>query len=569
MRKKLFLRVFLFLLLFFIGKNALAADIFCATSKTNVVENQVFTVSVYTDTKGISINSIESVFSFSKDFISVESINNTGSIFSIWVQPPVFSNAIGTISFNGGVPTPGYFGNKGKVLDISFKAKKAGIAQISFASASIYANDGLGTDVVSSKRGISINITPYQGAGTEEKTIISDKLPPSPIITSSEMPDPEAWYSLNSATFAWKLPPKIITTQILFGFRPDSTPTVNYTPPIKEKKINDFSDGIRYLHVRFKNSAGWGKTAHRKIKIDNTAPTDIKMTSNKTEDDLMSLKIEAKDATSGIEKYKISIDGNFALETVAENNQAEAILPAVNKGDHEINITAYDRASNLSEEVFVVNFPEFKPPVITKYSESIVRGEKIEVLGSSYPNIDVRIWLQSEGNEPKNYIVKTLNDGTFSFTSDFIETVGLTSFWAEAMMSENVISPPSEKYFTTVNKPAYIKVSILTIRILVVTIPALLLLIIIIYIIYHAYHKLRKMRRRLLLDLEQTESEAHKIFRILKDDVKESITIFNNKEIQEKLTQDENNTINTLSKDVEEAEEYFAKRIKNIEEKDL
>jgi hypothetical protein len=77
------------------------------------------------------------------------------------------------------------------------------------------------------------------------------------------------------------------------------------------------------------------------------------------------------------------------------------------------------------------------------------------------------------------------------------------------------------------------------------------------------------MRRRLLLDLEQTESEAHKIFRILKDDVKESITIFNNKEIQEKLTQDENNTINTLSKDVEEAEEYFAKRIKNIEEKDL
>jgi hypothetical protein len=244
-------------------------------------------------------------------------------------------------------------------------------------------------------------------------------------------------------------------------------------------------------------------------------------------------------------------------------------LPPADKGDHEVSVIAYDRAGNLSEKVFVVKFPEFQPPIITNYSESIVGGEKIEVLGSSYPNIDVRIWLQNEGTEPKNYIVKTLDDGKFSFTSDSIEKTGLTSFWAEAMMSENVISSPSEKYFTTVNKPAYIKISILTIRILAVTIPALILLIIIIYIIYHAYHKLRKMRRKLLLDLEQTEGEAHKIFRILKDDVKESMSIFKNKEIQEKLTPNENNTIETLSKDVEKAEEYFAKRIKNIEEKDL
>lgn len=569
MKKNLFFITLSSFLLVFIFQIAFAADVFTSSDKTTVIENQTFTVTVNTNTKGAYVNSIESLISFPKDLLEVQSVSTAGSVFSIWVEQPNFSNLNGTVSFNGGVPTPGFSGARGKVLSILFKAKKVGTANISFSSASIYANDGMGTNITENKTGVSINITPYKGAETEEEVMTSDKLPPSPVITSLEIPDPEIWYAVNSATFSWNLPAKVTATQILFGFRPESTPTVTYAPPIKEKKINDLSDGIRYIHVRFKNSAGWGKTAHRKIKIDNTAPTNIEMVSLKTEDDLMSLKIKADDATSGIGKYKILIDGDFAIEVVAENNETAVVLSPVNKGEHEVNIIAYDRAGNLSEKIFVVGFPEFKAPIITKYPESIVRGEKIEVLGYSYPNTDVRIWLQSEGDELKNYIVKTLADGTFSFESDFIETVGLTSFWAEALMSENVVSSPSEKYFTTVNKPAYIKISILTLRILAVTIPALILLIIIIYMIYHAYHKLRKMRRRLLVDLEQTEGEAHKIFRILKDDVKDSMNIFKNKEIQEKLTPSDNDTIESLAKDVAEAEEYFTKRIKNIEKKDF
>jgi serine/threonine-protein kinase RIO1 len=72
-----------------------------------------------------------------------------------------------------------------------------------------------------------------------------------------------------------------------------------------------------------------------------------------------------------------------------------------------------------------------------------------------------------------------------------------------------------------------------------------------------------------MIDLEQTEGEAHKIFRIMKEDIKEITKIFKRKEIKDKLTKCDQDTIDSVSRDVEEAEEYFTKRIKSIEQKDL
>ena len=570
MNKKLYLTVFLFAFLFFNVGDVFSANISIDSGKSNVVENQKFTATAYIDTQGVRINNAEGTIFFPKDLLEVESINIIGSIFSIWVEQPTFSNTSGTISFNGGVPTPGYIGSKGIVASVLFKAKKEGIANVSFSSVSIYANDGLGTNVASSNRdGFILNITPYKGAETDEEIIVSDKLPPSPIITSIEMPDPEAWYSLNKATFSWNLPEKVTAVQVLFNNLPNSTPNINYSPPIDQKTVTDLSDGIRYLHVRFKNSAGWGKTSHRKIKIDNTGPTDLNIISSLSKDDLVLLKISSQDKTSAVVKYKISIDGILDKEIVVSSDKTDVTLSPQKNGNHEVGIIAYDRAGNLSEKNIVVKFPLVNSPEIIRYSESITKREKIEIVGVSYPNTDVKIWLQSEKENPKSYIVKTLSDGTFSFLSDPIEKTGLTSFWVEAIRSKDVVSLSTEKYFVQVNKTAFVRTSLLTIEILSVFIPTLLLIIILIYLTLHAYHRLNKTRKRLMMDLKETESDAHKIFRIIKEDAKESVKIFNNKEIKSKLTKDEKEVINSLAKDVEEAEEYFTKRIKNIEKKDI
>lgn len=66
----------------------------------------------------------------------------------MWVDEPTYSNATGTITFSGGLPTPGFQDRDGNLLTITFKAKDAGEALINIETAAILANDGLGTDVL-------------------------------------------------------------------------------------------------------------------------------------------------------------------------------------------------------------------------------------------------------------------------------------------------------------------------------------------------------------------------------------------------------------------------------------
>ncbi len=480
MKNKLYLLILL-LPIFFFAHLAQAASIYTASSASNVNVNQSFTVTINTNTEGAYINNAEGIVSFPNDLLSVSSINSSDSIFSMWVEQPKFSNVAGTITFNGGIPTPGFIGSRGKILSITFQAKKAGTAIISFSSANVFANDGMGTDITSGKTGSTINI---------------------------------------------------------------GNVVVKTPPPVKV-------------------------VPKKKTESDITPPTNLKVIPFITADDFVSLKISSVDKESGLDKYQISIDGKVVSEVEADVNPITVILPATIAGSHEVSVIAYDNAGNLTEKIVPFQFPEMKAPIIVEYPTSIKKGEVIKISGTSYPDTNVRIFMDNGEALPKSYLVNTDDAGKFSFTSDFINTVGTLSFWADAERASNVISPISEKYFVVVNNTPFINLSLWMIHILLICIPILLLLILIFYIIYHAYHKLRKMRRRLLTDMKQTEDESHKIFGLLNEDVKQSIKIFKKKDIKERLTADDKETVDSLSKDVEEAEEYFQKRFKNIREKDL
>ena len=566
--KKVSLIIFIFTLLF-CNKVVFAADIYFSSNKVNVTENQNFTTSIYIDTKGVNINNSEAIISFPNDLLSVESINTSGSIFSIWVEQPHFSNTTGTISFNGGIPTPGYNGAKGKILNIIFKTKKAGTAVLSFLSANIYANDGMGTDVTNTKSDTTINLNPYTGATTNDQIISSDQISISPVVTSPEITNPEDWYSINKVTLLWGVPSGVTAVQLLFNNNPTSIPSVTYSPAINTKTINDLSDGVHYFHIRFKNASGWSKTAHFKIKIDTIPPMNLSITPSINPDDLVALKITAVDSLSNIGKYKISLDGIFIEEVTAKDNSANIILPPEKSGNHEISVIAYDRAGNISEKILTFEFPKIKAPEITNHTEAIKKGGTISIAGISYPNTDIRIWIQSENDELKNYTVRTLGDKTFTFKSDAIDSVGLTSFWVEALRTKDVISAPSDKYFVSVNQTEFVKTSLVTIEVLSLLIPIILLILFLIYMSYHGYHRIKRLRRKLLSDLDQTETEAHKIFKIINEDVKQLLKTFDSKKTRIKLSEENIETLDTLSKDIKEAENYFTKRIENIEEKDL
>lgn len=108
-----------------------------------------------------AINAAEFYFSFPKDKLEVVEIKKEGSFFTLWITDfPRFSNESGALELAGGLPKPGFSGKNGLVATVVFKAKAAGEAVIGLDSqrSRLLANDGLGTQVVSTFQPVTINI---------------------------------------------------------------------------------------------------------------------------------------------------------------------------------------------------------------------------------------------------------------------------------------------------------------------------------------------------------------------------------------------------------------------------
>jgi hypothetical protein len=106
------------------------------------------------------------------------------------------------------------------------KAKKSGSGEFSFSSSAVRANDGLGSDILTSK-----NVSEIQVAPAVPKETIKPKVEAKPIvdttenvsnalkeptIISSTHPDNETWYSRSTATFNWDIPSTATSIQTFF-----------------------------------------------------------------------------------------------------------------------------------------------------------------------------------------------------------------------------------------------------------------------------------------------------------------------------------------------------------------
>ncbi len=136
-----------------------AATLSLSPGNATVSVGQAFTVSVVVGSSDQAINATEGVVSFPADMLSVESVGKAGSIVSVWVQEPRFSNAEGSVQFEGVITNPGYTGASGRIVTISFRAKKTGIASLQFLSGAVLANDGDGTNVLQTTGRATYTIT--------------------------------------------------------------------------------------------------------------------------------------------------------------------------------------------------------------------------------------------------------------------------------------------------------------------------------------------------------------------------------------------------------------------------
>lgn len=461
-------------LVFFSPVSLYAANFFVTQDSGAKKTGDTIRATLYIDTTGANINNAEAVVSFPQNLVQVQSLSTFGSIFSLWIEQPSFSNQNGTITFSGGVPNPGFTGSRGKVIEITFKALAVGDAPVTISSASILANDGLGTDVTSPPSNTVIAIqekTPPPVPEAPQPT--NDESPststvPAPRITSREIANPAEWYNIKDATFSWRLPSGVTKVLTSLDSNPQGIPAKEYTPPISSRKITSLDEGKQYLHVRFIGKGSQSDIATYPINIDTTAPDEIALSHTTLPSGGTTLTFSSRDNLSGLSAYVLQIDGvTTAKITGGLDTAITHMLPVMQAGEHTIAVKAYDKAGNSAQKSITIT-TQLLPPTITEHPRSIANGDPVTISGiSPYASSTVRIWVKEDNGKAISYITTTDQDGAFTYTLSTLQAQKNVDMYAEMLVSTTEKSTPSNDVSISVDQSSTSVIIVLLVAVII------------------------------------------------------------------------------------------------------
>ncbi len=388
-----------------------AASLSVSPSSGSQTIGKNFSLTFSANTNGQAMNASSGIISFPSNLLEVVSVSKTGSIFSLWVQEPSFSNASGTINFEGVVLNPGFTGSSGKLLTVTFRPKAEGTAVVKFNSGAVLANDGFGTNLASTFNSGTFTIgpatTPVTPTASSGATLV---------ITSSTHPDQDAWYNLTSATFDWVVPTGALETRLLIGRNDNSTPSVSYTPPIATKTIDELGEGTYYFSVQHRTSAGWSSVSRFRLNIDTTAPVSFEIVEDK-EAEVPTISFETDDLDSGFSHYELRIADGEPTQ-IDERVVSSYELPVEYAGVQTVTVTAYDKAGNSTQSSIEIDFgtPTQTKPIITEYPEQIEQGKPLTISGTGTPGNTVEFTLLRRTSVVWTETGMVEADGTWSFS---------------------------------------------------------------------------------------------------------------------------------------------------------
>lgn len=558
-KSKTFISLFLLVIFFTFSNEVEAATLFLRPSQTEVSVGNIVNIQVSVDTVGKVINNAESIIQFPKDLLEVVSIDKRSSIFSLWVEEPGFSNSTGQIRFNGGVPNPGFIGGNGNVISIVFRTKVAGTASIIFSNSAVRENDGLGTDILSSKIGSEINILSNQTQTVE--SIISDF-----VITSSSHPNQNQWYNKNDLNFSWDLPKNAIAVKTLLGAYKDSEPTVYYDSPIMSKSIKNVEDGTWYFHANYSTGTVWSKAQHYKVQIDTISPTNISVNSEKDENGKVTLRMKANDSLSGIGYYKVEADSDNPITVKSDvNGEASVEVPFYRSGEHNLTISVFDKAGNKAETKTTITTDYVLELKIDSYPAKIKVNESIEVFGTApYPYASLRISLKNKDDIVETYKVKSNSYSKFNFISQPVLTEGEYTLWVDMLKGNQEISLSSQKIIILIETPLLLQIGSYTVGLMKVLIPAVVLLLIFLLIILYGWHKFFSLYHKVKTESTEAKKVLGKSFDVLHKDLKDHVTKLRKVASKRKLTDEEVEFLEQFEEELFEAEQVIGKEVNDI-----
>ncbi|HUW71870.1 MAG TPA: hypothetical protein VMV66_01600 [Candidatus Humimicrobiaceae bacterium] len=541
---------------------ALAASLYFSPDSGSYKNNQTFAVNVYVSSVDQVMNAASANISFPKDILNVISVSKTGSIFNLYPQEPNFSNITGIVNFEGIVLNPGFKGLNGKLITINFQGKGAGKPSLTFSSASVLANDGKGTQILSNLGSANFTIQPETAKEEEEEYTAPLNTPKAPVISCPSHPDSQEWYSNNDPEFFWELPPNVSGVSLLLNKKPTSDPGAISDGLLTTKNFEDIEDGIWYLHIKFKNQYGWGQITHYKIQIDTTPPEffEVQVKEGKeTNNPEPTLILETEDKTSGIDFYEVKID----KESLIVVKEREFKIPNQPLGRHTMIVRAVDKAGNERLGVTEIDILPIEAPVITDYPEILSPDSILTIKGTSVPEATIHVYFQKDRGDIR-LVGETKSDkeGRWSYVEPNPVERGVYEIWVEAVNLLGGKSQPSNKITVPVTHPAFIRIGGLIIDYLSTTITLLVLLLALILGIIWIWGKIKERRRILRKETSEAEKALYQAFEALKEETEEQIARLDGKP---GLNEREKKICDELKKALKISEKFIGKEIKDIE----
>jgi hypothetical protein len=508
-----------------------------------------FSVSVKISTD-FHINAVKTVLYFPQDKLSILEISKQGSIFSLWVEEPGFSNESGEISFLGGLPHPGFFGTDGHIISIKFKAKDRGVANLSWGESAILANDGKGTNIFSYGRKSSYTLNVL-----------------APVVLSSIHLDEKKWYSNNNPELHWELSSSITDVSFILDKNPDSRPDNISQGRMNSKTYQGLDDGVWYFHLRVKDSLGWSSTRHFRVSIDTIPPNPFEIVVNNEGDPTNPrpiLYFDVNDEISGIEYYAIEFE---TKDKVILTNPGidQYQLPFQGPGTHSVTVRAFDKAGNFRKNIAGVVIQPIEKPTITIWPKTYAAGEeKFYIEGTALPRAEIMIFLEKNDNILREWQAFTDDEGEWLFSTADLLRSGVYYLFAKARDMRGATSEFSPKQEVGVTFSGVALGSFLITFRSLVLILAILLLVLILLAICVAQRNL-KIKKAMKKETKEAEQSLHRGFDELRKDIEREIGKLEGVKSERELDQKEKEITKNLKEDLKEVEKYIGKEIKDVE----
>lgn len=302
------------------------------------------------------------------------------------------------------------------------------------------------------------------------------------------------------------------------------------------------------------------------IKADQEKPSyfDVVEVPRKDETDPRIKFIFNASDDIGIDHYEIMIDGvGLGVWKNDESGRYEA--PPQGPGKHTIIVKAIDKAENARSSTLDFFIKGLDMPVFTEYSKNLQSGEILSVLGTTYKNGQVRIWIEKKKEEPKSFVVKADANGQFMFISDDGLPDGVYDLWAEASDARGARSLPTEKVSIVVSKSALFRIGGIALNFLSILIPLVAMLFVLIVILFYGWHRVSVTRKRLRMGIQVAESALHKSFNLIREDIKENIEMLEKTNSKRELTKEEDKILKQLKRNLTEAEKFITQEIDDVD----